>query len=232
MKPVLDRDTAYEMIVEMIIGGRVAPNQALSERTLAEIIGIGRTPVREAIRDMARDGLVEVVPLRGTFVRGVDLTELAELYEVRTALESLAAYLAAQNRGSTELEGFRPVFERVKKQPRDIDWHEAQNVGADFHLAIFAATGNRLLQETYKPIRMRFRIPLGLSLGYDHDWILRSVDEHLILLDHIMSGRASEAQSFISGHLHRAYLSKKRILEKISRDDAPVPTSAPPKFRD
>lgn len=232
MKPVLDRDAAYELIVEMIVSGQVAPNEALSERTLAEKTGIGRTPVREAIRDMARDGLVEVVPLRGTFVRGLDLAGLAELYEVRTALESLAAYLAAQNRGSDELEGFRAFFEGVKKRPPGIDWREVQNAGADFHLAIFAATGNRLLQETYKPIRMRFRIPLGLSLGYDHDWILCSVDEHLILLDHIMSGRASEAQSFISGHLHRAYLSKKRILERIVHGDAPVPTLTPPSFRD
>jgi DNA-binding GntR family transcriptional regulator len=230
-KPVLGRDSAYEIIIDLIIDGTLAPNQQVSERVLAEKTGIGRMPVREAIKDLARDGLLEVVPLRGTFVKSITLVELGELYEVRAALEGLAAYSAAQRRGSPELAAYREQFVAALEDQPDIDWRAVQLAGAEFHVAIFRAADNKLLLDIYHPIRMRFRVPMGLSQTYDPDWVRKSIDDHIEILDHIMAGRASEAQSKITEHLHESFLSKRRILTEFSRGSTPLNVIPPKSFK-
>jgi len=95
------RDSAYEKLLSLIVDGQLLPDQPISERQIAAELKIGRTPVREAMRALAQDGLLEIVPARGTFVRSISDNQLRELYEVRQALEGQAAELAARN-GATQ----------------------------------------------------------------------------------------------------------------------------------
>src|SRR5438132_14144858 len=89
-------DKAYHEIRGLIVSLELAPGAVIDERDLIERLEIGRTPVREALRRLSHEGLVEVYPRRGMFVTGVDVRELARLSEVRTVLEPEAARLAAQ----------------------------------------------------------------------------------------------------------------------------------------
>ena len=89
------RDKAYVKLRDMLLHGRLKHGEMLSERMLAESFSIGRMPIREAIRDLARDELIEVIPGHGAFVRQLSAEEVEELYEVRFAIEGMAAYLAA-----------------------------------------------------------------------------------------------------------------------------------------
>ena len=89
-------DQAYYRIRELIVTLELPPGSLVSERELMEQLGLGRTPVREALRALARDCLVDVYPRRGMFVSGVDVRDLAGLSEVRMTLESRAARLAAE----------------------------------------------------------------------------------------------------------------------------------------
>ena len=93
----LERDRAYRGLLELILGGEVDLDTPLSERKLADSLEIGRTPVREALRDLARDGILEVQPARGTFVRPLTIEDVQEIYEVRHSLEGLAARLAIES---------------------------------------------------------------------------------------------------------------------------------------
>jgi DNA-binding GntR family transcriptional regulator len=95
-------DRAYYAIRELIVTLELAPGSVVSERELMEQLGVGRTPVREALRDLARQRLVEVFPRRGIFVSGVDVGDIAGLSEVRLVLESTAARLAAERRNDDE----------------------------------------------------------------------------------------------------------------------------------
>src|SRR6266568_8196335 len=89
-------DKAYHELRGLIVSLELAPGAVIDERELIERLGIGRTPVREALRRLAHDQLVEVYPRRGMFVTGVDVRELARLSEVREVLEPEAARLAAE----------------------------------------------------------------------------------------------------------------------------------------
>lgn len=87
---------AYSRLRQMIIDKELQPGEVLSERGISLQFGVGRMLVREAIRMLAQEGLLEVSPMRGTFVRQLSLTDLQEIHEVRLALEGMAASLAAQ----------------------------------------------------------------------------------------------------------------------------------------
>src|SRR5256884_2404972 len=89
-------DRAYVAIRDRVVSLELAPGALIDERRLVERLGIGRTPVREALRRLAHDQLVEVYPRRGMFVTGVDVRDLARISEVRVALEPEAARLAAE----------------------------------------------------------------------------------------------------------------------------------------
>src|SRR5256885_17221085 len=89
-------DRAYHAIRERIVSRELRPGAVIDERRLMEQLGIGRTPTREALRQLAQERLVEVYPRRGMFVTSVEINDLASLAEVRSALESAAARLAAE----------------------------------------------------------------------------------------------------------------------------------------
>src|SRR5882757_1831074 len=95
VQPISLAEKAYHAIRNLIVSLQLAPGAVIDERELMEGLGIGRTPVREALRRLAHEGLVEVYPRRGMFVTGVDVRELARLSEVRAVLEPEAARLAA-----------------------------------------------------------------------------------------------------------------------------------------
>jgi len=91
----LDRDRAYALLRDLVISGEFAPDEPLSERSLSSRLALGRTPIREALKALARDGLLTIHPMRGTFLRQMSFDDLREIHELRLALEGMAAYLAA-----------------------------------------------------------------------------------------------------------------------------------------
>jgi DNA-binding GntR family transcriptional regulator len=115
-------DRAYYAIRELIVTLELAPGSVVSERELMERLGVGRTPVREALRDLAREQLVEVFPRRGIFVSGVDVGDIAGLSEVRLVLESKAARLAAERRNDADrAETDRLLDELARGLEADVD---------------------------------------------------------------------------------------------------------------
>ena len=106
-------DRAYYAIREWIVTLDLPPGSVVNERELMGRLGVGRTPVREALRDLAREQLVEVFPRRGMFVSSVDVGDIAGLSEVRLLLESEAARLAAERRGDGDLEETDALLEEL-----------------------------------------------------------------------------------------------------------------------
>src|SRR3954470_9270777 len=103
-------DQAYYAIRELIVSLEYAPGDPISERDLTDRLGIGRTPIREALRQLAQEKLVEVFPRRGMFVTTVDVRDLARLCEVRVVLEPEAARLAAERVTYDDLDEIRALL--------------------------------------------------------------------------------------------------------------------------
>jgi len=108
-------DQAYYAIREWIVTLDLAPGSVVNERDLMGRLGLGRTPVREALRDLAREQLVDVFPRRGMFVSGVDVGDIAGLSEVRLVLETEAARLAAERRNETDLDETAALLEELAR---------------------------------------------------------------------------------------------------------------------
>ena len=218
----LERDRAYRLLLDLILGAKIDANTPLSERKLADSLQIGRTPIREAIRDLVRDGVLEARPARGTFVRELSLEDVKEIYEVRYALEGMAAFLAAERGPTAALEAYGPKFREMAADLEKFDPAEEYALGAEFHLEVFRSARNGNLLQLYEPLRIRFGVALGLPQHYDHERVRQSVSEHLGILVAIEAGDGVKAQQLICDHLAEGLNARMRIFESLHHYEPPV----------
>lgn len=154
MKSV-NSDLAYDFIRERILSGEYTPGAPLMTEQLAEVIGVSRTPIRDALRQLESDGLVEIQPRLGASVRKMDLREFLELCDMRLALEGHAAALAATHRSKVELNEIKHALEAMRTLTDRIAVSENEDpflselVKADvrFHIAIMTAAHNQLMKK-------------------------------------------------------------------------------------
>src|SRR6266702_354531 len=124
----LERDRAYALLRDLVISGEFSADEPLSERSLSNRLAFGRTPVREALMALARDGLLTIHPMRGTFVRQMSFDDLREIHELRLALEGMAAYLAATHGPTDALRHCASELRRIQ-QSTTVDVEDAQHAG-------------------------------------------------------------------------------------------------------
>lgn len=154
MKSV-NSDLAYDFIRERILSGEYAPGAPLMTEQLAEVIGVSRTPIRDALRQLESDGLVEIQPRLGASVTKMDLQEFLELCDMRLALEGHAAGLAATHRSKMELNEIKHALEAMRTLTSRIAVADSEElllgelVKADvrFHIAIMTAAHNQLMKK-------------------------------------------------------------------------------------
>ena len=212
-----EKDKAYSRLLELILRGKISADEPLAERRLAESLRLGRTPVREAIKDLVREGVLEAHPTRGTFVRQLSLRDVQEIYQVRYAIEGLAAFLAAERGPTPALSAFAPKFRAAIETPERCDVAEVYDCGAEFHLEVFRCAGNGNLLEVYRPIRLRFRIALGMPRHHDPARVFESAREHLAILEAIEARDGEKAQRLICDHLHKGLEVRTRLFQGASR---------------
>ena len=192
-------DQAYYALRQLIVSLELAPGSAIKEPALTARLAIGRTPVREALRRLALERLVEVYPRRGMFVTTVDVRDLARLCEVRAVLEPEAARLAAERATRADLEEINALLgELVDKGRRDdrvlIDLDER------IHRAIYRASHNQLLEETLEWYYTHALRIWMLALDRTPD-LHGAVLEHHALLEAIARGKGERAAELMRTHV-------------------------------
>ena len=135
-------DRAYADIEEMIVFLKLAPGSAISEAELSAHLGIGRTPIREALQRLARERLVQILPRRGIVVSGIDVSGQLRLLEVRRELERLIATSAARRATDTERVRFRELAAAFEQAARINDDVSFMRVDSDFNVLCSAASHN------------------------------------------------------------------------------------------
>lgn len=191
-------------IASAIRDGRYVPGQRLVEAELTGELGVSRGPVREALRQLAADGLVEIVPHRGALVRRLSRTEALELFQIRTELEALAARLAATRMGEP------CVRERFERDTAAIWRDDARYSTADylsenrnFHAAIYAAAGNGQLGKLNRQLQLSL-ILSQISTALTSQAIAASLAEHRAIAAAILKGEAAAAEAASRRHMQRA----------------------------
>lgn len=137
-------DLAYTQLKQLIVGFELQPGESLSETALSAALGVSRTPIREACQRLAREGLVKLVPGRGAFVAEISIPDVAELFQMREALEPFAARLAARNPNRDVIdELIRELDASELHDPSAVDPYYALSARLD--AAILEMAGNRRL---------------------------------------------------------------------------------------
>lgn len=141
-------DHAYDKLRQLIIRAELRPGAVIEEAAMMERLGVGRTPLREALQRLAQEDLIENVPRRGYFVNEITAADLFHVFEVRQSLEGFAARLAAERAQPTHLAEFEAMMVEARAgiadDNRDLDWN--LRVDEWFHRIIVQATGNPHLQ--------------------------------------------------------------------------------------
>lgn len=192
-------DQAYYAIRELIVSLELAPGSAISERELTERLEIGRTPIREALRQLSQERLVAVYPRRGMFVTTVDVRDLARLCEVRAVLEPEAARLAAERATQDDLDEIAGLLEELDSGRRRSDraWIDLDE---RIHRTIYRSSHNEFLETTleeYYALALRIWM-----LALDRTGELQAaVQEHHGLLDAIARGNGRRASELMRAHV-------------------------------
>jgi DNA-binding GntR family transcriptional regulator len=141
-------EQAYRSLRDQLIMLEIRPGDAINDSALAASLGIGRTPVREALKRLESDHLVVSYPRRGTFATRVDFTELADISEIRQLLEPLAARRAARNASAPMRARLRNLAADIaRSEPGDSDQHDLMRFDITVHRQIYAAAGNSHLED-------------------------------------------------------------------------------------
>lgn len=216
----LERDRAYDRLIDMILHGDIGYDTVLSERKLADSLGMGRTPVREALRNLEREGVIDVRVSRGMCLKRLSVDDLREIYETRQALEGMAAFLAARHGPTDTLLAFEQRLQELGSCPDTVDSAAVDDVGAEFHLEIIKAARNDTLLTTFQPLRLRFLIAFGLPRNHDATETLKSVSEHLAILGAIRSGESDLAEQLMRAHLGRGLTVRTRLFDRLEENYA------------
>jgi DNA-binding GntR family transcriptional regulator len=193
-------DQAYFRIRELIVSLKLPPGAILDERELMDRLGVGRTPVREALRALAREQLVEVYPRRGIAVTGIDLRDLASLAEVRLALETLAAGLAADRATAEDRAECAELLDELERAAGENDERALIELDQRIHRHVYRCAHNphleRTLEEHYVlSLRIWFLALERVARLED------AVREHRELLTAIRAGERERAEDVMRRHV-------------------------------
>ena len=199
-------DKAYHAIRGLIVSLELAPGTVIDERSLIERLEIGRTPVREALRRLAHERLVEVYPRRGMFVTGVDVRELARLSEVRVMLEPEAARLAAERATEADRVELTALIEEL-----DAGGSELMGLDERIHRAVYRAAHNDLLEATLEQYYVLALRIWSIALDRAHE-LEEAVEAHRTLLEAINDGDGERAAETMRAHVQDFEQAMHRVL--------------------
>lgn len=193
-------DTLREKIEEQIATGVYAPGSSLDEATLVEQYGVSRTPIREALIQLAAEGLIEIRPRRGAVVTNISPTRLIEMFEVMAELEAMCGRLAARRMTAQERKNLTDAHNACEEARANQDSDQYFYCNEHFHATIYAGSHNSFLKEQANQLHRRLRPYRRLQLRV-RDRMSVSYKEHHAIVSAITSGNAEAAATALREHV-------------------------------
>jgi DNA-binding GntR family transcriptional regulator len=197
------RELVFESLREAIISGRLKPGERMMEIQMAEEMGVSRTPVREAIRKLELEGLVVMIPRKGAYVAGLSLKDIVEVFEIRGALEGLAAELAAERITDDELENLERYLVMITEDIEKGDLGKVVETDTDFHTQLYKASRNDWLLQIINNLREQIQRFRTTSLSYPGRMKV-AVEEHRQIVEAISSRNGKLARKLAYEHIEKA----------------------------
>src|SRR5882672_4048244 len=195
-------DRAYTALKKVILALDVygRPDEVrLDERQLAGDLGISRTPVREAMAQLEREGFVRSVPRRGIYVVRKTKAEVIELITAWAALESMAARLITQSASDADIAGLRRMFTTFEDDKLHAKLDEYSEVNINFHQTIIELSGNQVLIRLAENLFTHMRMIRGSTIGED-DRVERSIRDHMNIIHALEARDTKRAEDLVRQH--------------------------------
>lgn len=208
-------DKAHRQIKQWIIHYHLKPGSVLNVGELAQALEMSHTPVREALSMLDREHLIERRPQRGYSVRGLDLQEVEDLYDLRISLEELAARQAARRIASPQRKRLAAILAEVERTLKTDKKPRILALEQDFHLVILEASGNRPLAEIGRGILDRIWMIQNVNL-LTTGHLSEAHPQHLKVFSAIEAGDPKQAAGLMRKHIAQA---KEFVLSRLRRAD-------------
>ncbi|MCQ2554606.1 MAG: GntR family transcriptional regulator [Clostridia bacterium] len=194
------REIVYEELKRQIMIGEIAPHTRMMEVELADEMGVSRTPIREAIRKLEKEGLVTIEPRKGAYAADISIKEMVDVFDVREYLEGMAASLAAQKISAEEKAELVNIAESFKNAVEDGNIQMIVKIDEEFHKFIVKCSDNKTLVQLIMQVQdlsLRFRY-----IYYDDFSRFEHIPtEHAEIVSAILSGDPEKARLEMSAHI-------------------------------
>jgi DNA-binding GntR family transcriptional regulator len=230
------RQRAYDHLQRKLISGELTVGTVVSEQSVATEIGMSRTPVREAIRTLEHEGVLEQVPRYGTIVRKLERSDLIELYELREAIEPFAVAKAAANVLPEDLISLRRLCDEIAGLASELKKSKLPSLNAaqlqrllsadlGFHLLLLRASGNQRMMKIVSDSRLLTGIFGTQRQAHTPAVLNHTHRDHAAILDAVERGNSKAAMQRMAEHISH---SKQQALEAYDREHhSPSPRHFP-----
>ncbi len=206
-------DQVFEVIEKDILVGTYEKGEVLTEARLCDQLRVSRTPVREAIKRLCQEHLLEVTP-KGVSVIGISAEDILDIYEIRYRLEGLAARRAVENITPEALKEMEETLELQQFYASKQDLESMKNMDSLFHQDIYRFCGSNPLKYTLEPLVMRIVKYSKASISVP-DRAARSLEEHWAIYNAIADRDADRAEQLMKNHIYAASAS---LLKELGRE--------------
>lgn len=197
------RGRVFEIIRDNILNGVYQENEELRENTIAQELGVSRTPVREALRQLELEGLVKIVPNKGACVTGITRKDVKDIYAIRSLLEGLCVRWATEHITDEQIEDLDEIIllsEFHLKRGKVGQSQQVTELDGKFHEVLYNASNSRILKHVLSDFHKYVRMARKASVA-DPERAEKSIEEHKSILQAIKNKNADEAEKLANIHM-------------------------------
>lgn len=196
------RGKVFESIREDILSGRYKQNTELKEAAIGAELGVSRTPVREALRQLELEGLVTIIPNRGAYVNMITAKDVQDIYIIRSMLEGLCARWATENITKDQLEGLEETLCLSEYHTQKKNYEKLYELDSLFHEQMYSASNSRILNHVLSDFHDYVKMVRKATIS-SNTRSVKSTEEHRAIFEAIRSKDADRAEELAKHHVKR-----------------------------
>ncbi len=190
----------FDYIREGILSGKYKPKEELKEKNIGDELGVSRTPVREALRQLELEGLVSIIPNKGAYVEGISINDIRDIYEMRILLEGLCAKWAARNITKEQIEELEENIFLAEFHSQKGNWQQMVEIDNRFHELLYVACGSKELSKLLRDYHHYVQRVRKVTLR-DPQRVQQSTLEHKMIAAAVCQHQEEEAEQAAQEHL-------------------------------
>lgn len=224
-----DRESLPEKVAEILrvsfVNGTLLPGTRLVETEIAEQIGVSRGPLREAMRILQREGLVEVRHNRGTYVAAFSEEDVVEIYTLRSLLEALAAKMTAARATEEQIGQLQSLVDQMNLATTARQFNKAADIDLKMHQLLWEISGNKRLLQFLSSMGAQIRMFLIVNTHLYENLVVHAVAEHQQMVDSVRSKDGERAGKIMRDHILRSLKQTRDFFQRQQEARSNGPTS-------